>query len=47
LRIVAKIKIKDKEMITPEEIARVVAYLRGQFKNDRINIKPPAKPNAP
>lgn len=34
-------------MITPEEIAKVVDYLRRQFKNDRINIKPPAKPNAP
>ncbi len=34
-------------MITPEEIAKVVDYLRRQFKNDRINIKPPVKPTAP
>ena len=34
-------------MITPEEISRVVGYLRRLFNNERINIKPPSKPNAP
>lgn len=33
--------------MTPLEIARLQAYLRSTFDNNRINIKPPAKPTAP
>lgn len=31
----------------PSEIARVEAYLRATFGNDRIRIAPPKKANAP
>lgn len=31
----------------PDEIAKVQQYLRKVFSNNRITIKPPAKPNAP
>ena len=33
--------------MTLNEIARVQEYLRHTFNNNRIAIKPPAKPNAP
>ena len=33
--------------MTLNEIARVQEYLRHTFNNNRIAIKPPAKPNSP
>jgi hypothetical protein len=33
--------------MTPSEIARIQAYLRKTFGNDRIAIDPPAKRGAP
>ena len=33
--------------MTLNEIARVQEYLRHTFSNNRITIKPPAKPTAP
>jgi hypothetical protein len=33
--------------MTPDEIARVQAYLRKLFENERIVIDPPAKRGAP
>ncbi|MDO8606025.1 MAG: DUF3126 family protein [Phaeospirillum sp.] len=33
--------------MNPTEIARVEAYLRATFANDKIKIAPPAKRNAP
>lgn len=35
------------QQITLNEIARVQAYLRHTFSNNRIVIVPPAKPRAP